>query len=131
LISEDFESQIPTTTNYQKSEIAEEQSQVIRKIQFAVSESFSLGSNDIKQGERTNQENPTQTTRTITYLVNDRFNLSSNDFQKALANEKQNSDRKTTMERIWNSEKIRFEGKHFVSENLLQIGPSQFDYFNN
>jgi len=35
------------------------------------------------------------------------------------------------MERIWNSEKLRFAGKSFISENLLQIGPSPFDYFNN
>jgi len=109
----------------------EEQSQSIKKVQFMVSESFSLGTNDINQEKKTNQENPTQTSRHISYVVNEQFSLSSGDHQKALAIEKQNSDRKTTMERIWNSEKIRFVGKSFVSENLLQTGPSPFDHSNS
>ncbi len=113
------------------NENLDEKSQVIRNIQYKVSESFSLGKNNINQEKKTNQENPTQTTRHISYVVNEQFNLSSGDFQKSLATEKQNSDRKTIMERIWNSEKIRFAGKSFVSENLLQIGPSPFDYFNS
>jgi len=109
----------------------EEQLQVIRKIQFMVSESFNLGTNDINQEKKTNQENLTLTSRHISYVVTEQFSLSSDDIHKTLAIEKQNSDRKTIMERIWNSEKIRFAGKSFVSENLLQIGPSPFDHSNS
>jgi len=114
--------QNPLEENLQKNSDVifpeKKQSQVINEIDIFVSDSFNLADKDTQKEKKLVKEKPSQVTQRIFITVHEEFGFSDNDeFAKNMLIQKQISDKKTIMEKIWNAERIRFTGKSFVVED--------------
>lgn len=96
-----------------------EDEQFTKKYHITVLENLAL---EKTQEKKFDQNNPTEkVARHIEVTVRENLNINSGeDPYSTFQLVKQNSDKKTIMERIWNSERIRFTGKSNVAENLLE-----------
>jgi len=122
LISEDFESQTTLNGNYQKSGVGERHSIIKISVVEEIGIDRSVGPTDQKQ----NQQKSTITRTNHLHLrAFDSIGLSDGD-RKNLDAVKQSSDRKASMERIWNAERIRFDGKNLVETSMLENSQTIF-----
>jgi len=94
------------------------QSQVIESYDVRVSDGFNLGDIDTQQEKILVKDKPSQVIHRVDIRVEEKLGVGDyDDFAKSMQIQKQISDRKTIMEKIWNAERIRFTGKSFVVED--------------
>ncbi|MGI0058040.1 MAG: hypothetical protein ACREAK_11795, partial [Nitrosarchaeum sp.] len=89
-----------------------------KHFQIDLAEGIAINTNDLSQQEK--QNDLTETTQGMHKTINlsERLEISVDDFgQNTIVALKQNSDRQTSMERIWNSDRIRFNSKQVVADN--------------
>ena len=113
--------QEPLDENLQKNSDVispEKKSQVIESYDVRVSDGFNLGDIDTQQEKKLVKEIPSQVIHRVHAYARDGLGVGDyDDFVKSMQIQKQISDRKTIMEKIWNTERIRFTGKSFVVED--------------
>jgi len=116
--SENFESQNSQNSienNYKKSVVVESRTNIHMEVFDKLGTYGSTESID----KKLNQQTPIVTnSKNLHFKIIDHFGV-SNINEKYLDDVKQNSDRKASMERIWNTDKLRFNGKGFVETNLF------------
>jgi len=94
------------------------QSQVIERIDIFASDGFNFDDKVTQQEKKLVEEKPSQVIHRVYAYARDGLSMVDNDdFAKSMQIQKQISDRKTIMEKIWNTERIRFTGKSFVVED--------------
>jgi len=112
LITDDPKSQNLLNNNFEKSKTEQ-----YYNINISVADGiYTNGLSDLN--EKLNQQKSTVTkSKIINIHIQD--SISTKDLRENLDDVKQNSDGKASMERIWNNDKLRFNGKGFVVTNLF------------
>ena len=88
--------------------------------QIDLAEKLAINVNDMSQQEKQNDSTEKISGIHKTINLSERLEVSASNFKHdTVVALKQSSDRKTTMERIWNSDRIRFNGKSIVADDDL------------
>ncbi len=112
LITVDPKSQNLLNDNFEKSK-TEQHSKITISVADGI---YTNGLSD--SNEKLNQQKSTVTKSKI-IKIHIQETVSTKDLRENLDDIKQNSDRKALMERIWNTDKLRFNGKSFVKTDLF------------
>ena len=111
---------VPTTGNSQNS----------REFQVDLNEGLSMNTNDIPSQGQQNVLTTTKTSPTIQTKINlsEKLQMKTNSpNQNLILIEKQISDNKAIMERIWNTERVRIGGRSVIVDNALWGEQSSVD----
>ena len=103
-----------------KIKLAQNDQHESKQYQINLSENVGVGENGNSPKEKQNDVTEKIANTQISLNLSEKLSASENNFdQDTIAMLKENSDRKATMERIWNTERIRFNGKSIVQNNEL------------
>ena len=118
---ENVESQTSLIGSYEKTGTVEEHS----IIKISVADGLGVDSSKSSTEQQNQQKSTVTTTKRLSIKAFDSLGVFDGD-KKYLDDVKQDSDRKASMERIWNSERIRFNGKNLVNTSMLENSQTIF-----
>ena len=102
-----------------------------KHFQIDLAEGIAINTTDLPQQEKQNDSTETPQGMHKTINLSERLEISVDDFgQNTIVALKQNSDRQTAMERIWNSDRIRFNSKYVVTDNPTWYEQTQTDHLS-
>jgi len=114
IVLDDVEEKIQQSDELTDSQ--DNQAKVIQRVEISVFEGIGMKTNK-QTDDKVNNENIEKIQQHVDIHVFEGIHFKSDKFEKNLALQKEFSDKKAIMEKIWNTERIRFTGKSFVVED--------------
>jgi len=110
--------------------LQENENKATQVIVISVFEKIGFSGNEKKFDDKATEEKTNDIQNRIQIEASEKIIFETNEFGEKLAIQKEISDRKAIMEKIWNSKRIRFTGNHYVMEDqIVNFQSSLLDEF--